>query len=184
MQKDNSVQLEIFSFDDAQTKTQAQRRSFLNYIWGYEKTILAIIALLAVAVISFSLGVEKGKKIISLKSPFLTNTINTGTQRIEKLPVLPKKEVTNKGLPEKRTLPAPAVKEYQENFTIQVASYRSKTSVQKEAQLLKNKGFQPSVVPDGNYIRLYVGKFFSREQALASLKELKKRYQDCFIRRL
>ena len=44
-------------------------------------------------------------------------------------------------------------------YTIQLASYKSKSFAQKEAELLKKKGFVPLVIPKGSYTILCVGKF-------------------------
>lgn len=185
--KQSPIQLEIFSSDTASVKTQEKSKSFFGFFWSYEKTILIIITFLVVSVVSFSLGVERGKRIAFLKT---TPTSNV-EQNIKTLPVKIKDiEIENKKPKELPTVilasskPITITKESQENYTIQVATYKSKTYAQKEAQLLKNKGFQPRVFSKDNHIQLCVGQFLSKDEARASLKELRKQYQDCFIRRL
>ncbi|MDD5044545.1 MAG: SPOR domain-containing protein [Candidatus Omnitrophica bacterium] len=64
MQK-KAEQLEIFSSNNnyAHPKPREHRLSFLTRIRAYEKIILAVISLFIMGLISFSLGVERGKKI-------------------------------------------------------------------------------------------------------------------------
>lgn len=173
MRKENSVQLEIFSSDATQIKNQRQPKHFLNYIWNYEKIILSIIAFLIVGIISFSLGFEKGKKIVA-KTPSVSSAV------IEKV----KTKESIQSLPVRQEVSPTITQTEQKNYTIQVATYKSKTYAQKEAQILRNKGFQPLIFSKENYIQLCVGKFSNKEEARLSLIELKKRYADSFIRRL
>jgi cell division septation protein DedD len=113
----------------------------------------------------------------------------------QKTNTLPVKEEVSKDTQNKKVIKPAAVtlasskppvtaNKYQENYTIQVATYKSKTNAQKEVQLLKNKGFQPLVFSKDSHIQLCVGQYLSKDQAQASIKELKKFYQDCFLRRL
>ncbi|MFH1127974.1 MAG: SPOR domain-containing protein, partial [Candidatus Omnitrophota bacterium] len=70
------------------------------------------------------------------------------------------------------------------NYTIQVASYQTKKGAQKEAEIIKKKGLSVSVLSKGAYSILCVGNFKDKQKAKLVLVELKKRYRDCFIRRL
>jgi len=103
------------------------------------------------------------------------NQNNAVQQKTEVLPV--KQKVIKDSEAKELTTP-------RENYTIQVATYKSKTGAQKEIQLLKNKGFQTMVFSKDDRLQLCVGQFVKKEEAQVSLKELKKRYEDCFIRRL
>ncbi len=165
MEKVNSPQLELFSQqqnNSAETKSAGFNFSFFNYMRGYEKTILLIIAFLTIGIISFSLGVEKGKG--------------------QKIPVT--KEIA---APPK--IQQPAVKQEEailQGYTIQIASYQARESARKEAELLKKKGLNPIILSKGKYSVLCVGSFSNREKAQALLLELEKnkRYKGCIIRRL
>lgn len=66
MEKNERSQLELFNppKNNTQTKTQ-DNFSLLGYIRNYEKIILFIICFIITGIISFSLGVEKGKNILS-----------------------------------------------------------------------------------------------------------------------
>lgn len=175
-----SVQLELFSRakDAGEIKNRSSDISFLEHIWHYEKTILIIIGMVITSIISFSLGVEKGKRVSLLRTNFQP-TIENKTrdavipkEQLERIPV--KKEEGIKG-------PAPLEKQ---NYVIQLASYKTKLHAQKEVELLKKRGLSPSLLPKGSYIVLYVGNFSNKQNAQSVLAELKKRYRDCYIRRL
>jgi cell division septation protein DedD len=77
----------------------------------------------------------------------------------------------------------PAIKKL-EGYTIQLASYQNKGSAVKEAERLKKNGLTALVVAKGNYSILCVGSFNSKETAGPLLSQLKRKYQDSFIRRL
>lgn len=180
MQKNNSEQIEIFSLNETPQKNVEKRKSFLTFIWGHEKIVLSIICLLIICVVSYSLGFEKGKK---------SALLNKQLPQKKDEAVLPvKKETVIKQLPVKIPITVATTKistvTAQKNYTIQVATFKSETFAKKEAESLKNKGFQTIIVPKNNYVQLCVGQFIDREEASTHLRELKKKYLDCFIRRL
>lgn len=186
MLEKNNPQLELFSKtkDDFQNKLNS--RPFLSYIKGYEKVILVIIVFIITAVVSFSFGVEKGKLIASSRiNSRLDMAINSKAQapiQIAGQPnhALPQTQVLT--LDEKNSLQPP--QEEAGNYTIQVASYQTKKGAQKEAEIIKKKGLPVSVLSKGAYSILCVGNFKDKQKAKMLLVELKKRYHDCFIRRL
>ena len=67
MQKDNITQLEMFNFNEqgAACGKGASRRDSIGFdkVRGFQKLILSSAIVLLISVFSFSLGVEKGKKI-------------------------------------------------------------------------------------------------------------------------
>lgn len=88
---------------------------------------------------------------------------------------------------EKReTIKEPASSGSPQNYTIQLASCRTKVSAQKEAELLRKSGFSPLILSKGSYIVVCVGNFSNQQAAKTLVSELKKRkrYQDCLVRRL
>lgn len=179
MEKERYSQLELFSpgqKEYGQIKSPAQNRTFLNYIWGYEKIILTIMGLVITGIISFSLGVEKGKK--------LAQGYKFSPQETRQETNIPKAKVQPNAERQDVLKPVTPADSLQNYYTIQLASYQSKTSAQKEADALKRKGLLPLVLSKGKYTVLCVGNFADKETARPLLSELKKRYQDCFIRRL
>jgi cell division septation protein DedD len=71
-------------------------------------------------------------------------------------------------------------------YTVQVASYKTNTSAQREAATLKQKGFSDVfIVPKGKYVILCIGNFQRKEEAdFFGQKKLKSRYQDLRVRSL
>lgn len=171
--KSYSPQLELFSYllENKEGKRKPTY-SFFNYMRNYEKIIMRIIIFIITTVISFSLGVEKGKKMTARQ-------INSRRQMASD--ILPKHSVIEK---EEIKTVSPIKPEPIGNYTIQVASFTTSTYAQKEAEKLKKKGLSPQVLSKGRFAVLYVGNFSDKESAKLVLTELKKIYRDCFIRRL
>jgi hypothetical protein len=66
VEKQDYAQSELFSTDDdsGQYKPQLLKKSIFFRIRGYEKVMLLIMGLVLTGIISFSFGVEHGKKIV------------------------------------------------------------------------------------------------------------------------
>jgi hypothetical protein len=153
-------QLELFlSSNDSVNTNKELSNPLFKYIRDYEKIILITIGFVVTGVISFSLGVEKGRQ---------------ATNAAASLEVIQKQDFTE----------TPKPKEPAQKYAIQLASYKTKSLAQKEAEILKKKGYSPSVLSKSGYAVLYVGDFSNKETAQSSLSELRKRYRDCLIRRL
>jgi hypothetical protein len=187
--KNNSPQLELFTQTKGQSTTQSDpAKRFLDYIWAYEKTVLIVICFIASGIISYALGVEKGKKLSTVKTNASLDVAAVKTQknnlpqeaatrlmeRSQYQPVLQKGDLDKS--PEQKAKP--------QNYTIQLASYKTRTYAQKEAELLKKRGLAPQVMPKGKYIILCVGNFQDKQTAKTLLTEMQKRYAGCFLRRL
>ena len=69
-------------------------------------------------------------------------------------------------------------------YTVQVASYKGEKYAQKEASLLKQKGYDILVLPKGAFSIVCVGKFKEKEEAKNFSQKLKKQYKDCLVRSL
>jgi len=179
MEEENHSQLELFSqAKDYGNLTTRANNPFITYIRNYERTILIIIGFIITGVISFSLGIEKGKRTAMLN----TNAHLDLATKIQ----LPAPIVTPNRYPvEKQEMTKqPETKTYLQNYTIQVASYQTQKYAQKEAEVLKQRGIAPLVLSKGSYSVICVGNFSNKETAKSLLSELKKQYRDCFIRRL
>ncbi len=178
----SAQQLELFSGSGRPAETAGLNRNiFFGYIRGYEKIILVVMGSIVIAVVSFSLGVEKGKHIALQASAAkfdLASNIPAAGQKQEVRITKNKPIITNpvqvQGISAGKS----------ENYTIQLASFQNKSLAQKEAGALKKTGLAPLVISKGSYSVLCVGSFNSKETARALLSQLKKKYQDSFIRRL
>lgn len=180
MDKEYYHQLELFS--QAKNGNQASPRIYkrsINYLSKYEKAILIIIGFVITGIASFSLGVEKGKSYILLRTD---SQLDIAVKPKLTLPVSVPKQIINEQQyqPVKKDDP----KEYIQNYTIQVASFSKRSNAQKEADFLKRNGLSTLVLSKGKFSIVCVGNFAKREAAESLLSKLKKQYQDCRIRRL
>lgn len=179
MEKANHRQLELFSNPGFEAgANEAKSRRPLSGLWKYEKAVLITMAFVITAVASFCAGVAKGKEGAALKSR-------------QKFDVAEKKQKPPAAVTAGKVSPpvAPAQELIQvvpkaQNYTIQLASYQTANYANKEAERLKKKGFSPLVIPKGSFKILCVGYFATPQSAAPMLAELRKKYRDCFIRRL
>ncbi|MFA6357247.1 MAG: SPOR domain-containing protein [Candidatus Omnitrophota bacterium] len=78
-QKQDYTQPELFTQteDDQQYKPQVQRSPFFLRIRNYEKVLLLIMGMVLLGIISFSLGVEKGKYAEKIQSSATVQDVYT-----------------------------------------------------------------------------------------------------------
>jgi len=188
MEKEDYSQLELFSQEKSYVHGKSSSNLFFGYFWRHEKIIVMIMGGLFIGVISFSLGVERGKKLAMLT---MTNTQMTAQyvpakQALPKIdmPVKIKQAAAPTAAADQKQEASEKTKDSELNYTIQLASYQTKTAAQKEAQALQKKGLSPLVLSKGKYSVLCVGRFNNENKARTMLAELKKRYKDCLLRRL
>ncbi|MFA5311167.1 MAG: SPOR domain-containing protein [Candidatus Omnitrophota bacterium] len=175
IEKNSGHQFELFSDSQGDKRLSTGRQDknyFSKYIWGYEKAILIIIAILVTGIISFSMGVERGRRV-SINQPL----------RAQSLVVSP--EVAQaQVIAEAEKEPAPIIVTPGSGYTVQVASFKTNSYAQKEVGLLKKRGYKAVTLNKGEHIILCVGNFPEKEEAQALLSELRRYYKDCRIRRL
>jgi len=165
-----------------------------------ENIIVLCIIFVMVVVLFFSMGVEKGKKVALTSINPEAGTVVRQVETIDKsaaqkdskseesktvvFPVDVPQEITEDA--DSVTRPPHEVTEEQENlFTIQVASFKLKANAQKEADRLKGVGHRDAfVIAKGEYSIVCVGKFAQRLEAKRFSNTLKKKYNDCLVRRL
>ncbi len=186
-----------------------ERRTFFGgkLSLSIENVTILMMAVVVIMVMSFSLGMEKGKRVS--KSMILRMLHpDLAVQEALQPSVAPEAEATNLNPDSKIEGPAPAPtplaqldknaagsgapdraesgeeKVVDKFYTIQVASFKKRDMAQKEAMQLQDKGYDIMVVPKGQYSIVCVGKFPAEEEAKVVSQELKKKYKDCLIRRL
>lgn len=168
-------QLELFSAPEnsAGVKNPVHRQLW-GYVQNYEKAVIVSICFILSSVISFTLGIEKGKRLSVIKeTPRFDMAVKTKQPDKFQVPVTAPKQVAE-----------PPIQKNFKNFTIQLASYQKKTYAQKEADILRKKGFTALVISKGAYSIVCVGNFSDAQKAKSLLSELRKKYRDGFIRRL
>ena len=165
--------------------------------------VLAIMIVLGV-VFSFSLGVEKGRKmanaVIAEISPIpktvtnekngIDNRVASKTEIVSPQKIAPQVKPVPPTKPATQAKPAPSkpnpppIQPSKQSYTIQVASYKDEEHANKEVSLLKKKGFDAFVAEKGDYVIVCVGKFGKLDEMNILMAKLKKRYGDCLARRL
>ncbi|MEW6101795.1 MAG: SPOR domain-containing protein [Candidatus Omnitrophota bacterium] len=173
MNSQDHLQLELFSQPKtgAHPEKGAYSRKFLNYIWSYEKTILTALGIIITVIASYSLGMERGKRSAITPQPAATLEKKEADIALPKKVVIEPKKINTEAITPK-------------GYTIQLASYKTHSFAQKEANKLKKNGHLPLILSKGQYVILCVGNFPDRNSAQSLLSELKKQYQGCYIRRL
>lgn len=183
-----------FSGDTEGAKVRRRRslKPFLTkwqFTFSIEHLIISAILIIMLNVIFFALGVEQGKRNskVTISASYVqeqevvAETYQTAKE-LESEDKLEAEEALSQAVEESEVKEADIEEEL--GYTIQVASFKSEASADKEAVRLKQQGFFVKVIPSGNYKVVCVGNFPSREKANQNLSKLKKIYNDCFVRRL
>jgi len=190
-EKEMNSQLDLFSENgQAASQNTTFSNSFFGSVRNYEKVIILSFCFLITIIISFSFGVEKGKRVaLSEQDARFDVANNTQAASAKKLAIT---QELNKA--QNKTLVKPALYNPKENvstqiktgnYIIQLASYQNKLLAQKDAESLKKIGLTPFMFSSKKgYTILCVGSFSNKDSAQQMLTELKKKYHDGFIRRL
>jgi hypothetical protein len=166
-----------------------------------ENIIVLSIVFVMTMVFLFSCGVERGKKLAALslassKADQAKTMEKTVADRAAEKVLQPNQEEQvvfpveiPREITEDQALPVlPPVEKNEEQeqlFTIQVASFKLQENAQKEADLLRGTGHDEAfVLPKGSYSIVCVGKFIHHNEAKRYSAKLKKKYNDCMVRRL
>jgi len=147
------------------------------FVWQVspEKIVFLTIGVILLAVITFCLGVERGKQLRDRFQPPSSTGQAVGTGSSEN-----SYRVGTSPVGVSESVPTALQKKY----TIMVASYIKKDDAQKDAVRLKKAGFPVYVTPSGRFFVIKVGDFNDRQQADAALSALKKNYgyKDIYIK--
>jgi len=175
-----------------------------------ENFIVLTVVIVMSMVLSFSYGVERGKKGDGVSSPVAVTARSDAATRPARDRVVAKSEaVETKGknaagklsaAPTATTVKAMAEdpdapvatrtaakapeKIVDKFYTVQVASYKKGDYAAKAAQGLQQKGHEAIVVNKGEYDIVCVGRFAAEEEAKKFSRKLKKQYKDCLVRRM
>lgn len=128
-----------------------------------EKLTFLLIGTVLLIILTFCLGVERGKRIASgaAKAP---ETMQVKAPVQAKAPTEKKSGSTEK------------------IHTIRIATYINKTSAENITAKIKKEGFPAYIVKSGNFFLICVGDYNTRQDAEAALSTLKKNYQDSYIK--
>jgi cell division septation protein DedD len=165
------------------------------------------IALLMLMVLSFSLGVEKGRRIVRFLQPVhqaQVKVVPGHAVTVEPMtPIQPSPKIDSKDFkmnvpPKAVSLPAAntvvleksvaliqrEVEILKDFYTVQVASFKQEKYAKQEAMNLKQKGYQIFVIPKGQHSIVCVGRFAKKTEAVAMSGKLRRFYKDCVVRDL
>lgn len=139
--------------------------------------LLSVIAILLFT-ISFSMGVERGKKV-ALKSGKTKEELIKSQSRNENTIII-RNENRNAETPSRA---ADRNEKDKNSYHVQVASFKKENSARKEVERLESNGYPVVVMKKGNYVVIYVGGFENEKEARSNFKNLKKKYKDCIFKK-
>lgn len=167
-------QAEFFS-DLPQPKKKTKKKAFaltrIAISLSYENLIFLTIGSVMILMVSYSLGVERGKSLTQVKIAAVeveAEEKETKEAPAEKSPEVQKKKIKTEVASGK--------------YTIQVATLRRTNSVEQELKRLENRGYAPFVINRGKFSEICVGDYKDKDEAYIDLKRLKSLYVDCYMR--
>jgi cell division septation protein DedD len=195
------TQIELFP--SPEEKPASGRRSrvfFCRLTLSTESVVILAIAIIILMVVSFSLGIEKGRRLVkgaAAKRPALAaEPVARGLAAVapaaaaepEPAPAAAPVAEAPPARPDAEA-PAPASetgpkKDVDNFYTVQVASFRTEKYAREEAMKLKGQGYDTLVVEKGKHSIVCVGKYSVEEEAKVASRQLRKTYKDCLIRRM
>jgi len=197
---DEHKQLELFSYRADGRKVKRSKEAEMPAESERKiptRIVLMSASVLLIAIISFALGVERGKTIS--KTTATTRHLAQGEpiSSIQKT-IEQKKEIVAPTSPQKQLTqsPAPRIQKQktkasantgtlERGYFVQVATYRKNSSfVKKEVDKLEKKGYNALIIPSGKYAQVCAGVFSTKRDAQRHLEKLKQKYKDCFIRKI
>lgn len=186
-------QFELFPGNSGVSDDATKPRFFLaNLTLTIENLVVLSILCIMLAVFAYSLGVERGKKVMAAqmmdKGPMVAQapavvTPSTATVKNAGQAVNP---VVTAPVQAAQPVPAAVVEQKPQSpafkYTVQVASYADEKFAHRAAQDLGKKGFETIVLQKGKYAILCVGKFNQMNEAKKTISKLKSKYKDCLVR--
>lgn len=172
---------------------------------SYEKIILGIIIFILTLTIIFSLGVEQGKELRpNISSPEIVSSIepsekkedHPAKEQTKQVSKEEKKQIDNKTKPvtenkivvkktEIMTARNPQNKISKEGFfTIQVVTYKDRQRAKTEKMLIEKSGLRAFIIKSGKYFLVCAGDFDEISAAQNKLPSLRKKYNDCFVKKI
>lgn len=141
---------------------------------SYEHIVFIFIGIIIACVVSFSLGVEKGKSIKAKKAEAIT-------EEEIRIPAAHTAET----VVEEPAIEIPVEPEKEEGpvYTVRVASYFKESTAEKEMELLKGKGIDSFTYQSGRYYVVCVGRFEDKKKARSEQRKLLKSYPDCYVKK-
>jgi hypothetical protein len=160
-----------------------KKKFVLNLL--YENLVLLFIIFIMLLVIFFSLGVEKGKRIVRESKKDVAGIIDVEPQvekgRIEVSTPEWKDASGFENIGEEQLVKKNAAKVPVKPYTIQIIAFKKEKNgkVEKEVQRLKDEGYEAFVIPSQEWLQVCVGRYISKEESQIDFLSLKKIYPTC-----
>lgn len=192
MERDDSYKQELFEKFPGEVLKPQRNKLVSNSPSNFsvkltpENLLFIVIGFILVIAVSFSLGVEKGKKIRYKSRAKISKAVPEVQKKITRDTVI--QQVTEPRQVATKQAPKPVVKAEQApqkkiSYTIQVVTYMKPDFAKKEMAFLEQKGYKSSLKRSSGFYVICVGSYDSKEEAISSLKKLRKRYKDCFVKK-
>ncbi|MDP8265053.1 MAG: SPOR domain-containing protein [Candidatus Aceula lacicola] len=187
------TQFELFPGASREAQDSEKPKFFFSSITLTLENIIVLTVLLFMGIIvSFSFGVERGKRVVLADKHALSQIQNVSIEpEILKVAEIPVEENTvfvakeAEERVEQEAAEPSILKGLPENFyTVQVASFKTHKYAEKEALSLKKKGYEIFIVQKGSHLVVCAGKFLEHDEAEGFSTKLKNKYKDCLVRRL
>ncbi|NQT47060.1 MAG: SPOR domain-containing protein [Candidatus Omnitrophica bacterium] len=158
---------------------------------SFENIAFISVVMIMAIVISFSVGVERGKKLfvsipegVDIQGEEVLATSISEQEDLSMDIEIAKddKELVVGQVPKTALSERSVVVEAIKPYTIQLVAYRKLESAEKESKRLEKGGFDPFIIKEGNMIQICAGRYIDAKSASEDLKELKKTYKDCYTR--
>jgi len=163
-------QLKLFDYQEEKKRDIKERYKITLTL---DKLIIISIAIFLLTVVSYSVGVVQGKK------ETLIGRANVSEEEIKVV----KPQVISQA-EEKNSSPGDRSSEGKKVYTIQVATYLQRSIAYREKKKLEKQGFPVNISSKGKYLVIFVGNYSNEKEARKVMNVLKKKYKDCFVRRL
>lgn len=180
-------------FDEFKTEEKSfklfkgQARLFQNRVFVFqlslEKTAFLFISAILILVVSFCVGIERGKRIVNITKPPASVILPATKQQPDAIVV--KKQTAQNFFVKTKSVPATNIITKTSSiprkgiiYTIRIASYTNKKLAADETSKIRQIGFPAYVKTSGKYYLICVGDYMDKKQADAILPALKNRYGD------
>ena len=185
------MQTELFDLPSPRTLSMdapVSKSSFLekNFITlRLDQTLGLTLVLLVVYVLTFSWGVEKGKKSSNESQTVRAISTEALSPEVPQAVVAsvvktPQTVVVDEAVPKEvpitvAELPSPVAKvtRPEGKFTIQHVTYMTQSAADREIQKLAQKGYKSFVIPSGKHLQVCIAAFSSRQDASQLLRQLR-----------
>ncbi|PIQ89970.1 MAG: hypothetical protein COV72_00215 [Candidatus Omnitrophica bacterium CG11_big_fil_rev_8_21_14_0_20_42_13] len=187
--ENKQTQLELFSSTAKDNEPRrAHSASLLEKIIAYERAIILGICFIVVFIIAYAMGIERGRLIAGAginqlepgKAAAIQDEPEINVSQAAHVETATREAALEQNVETLADKNIPEDKKY----TVQVASFKSKDSAEKEKASLVKKGYQAYTLVKNKYIIVCVGRFEDREAAQSNQKQLRRIYGDCLIRTL